>query len=453
MNKMQKLALSYVVILCIFLYGYGVGRFQLPPYAQLEPLVQDFQAFAKGDATEKKTSVLEKLKNDLGISPERWIHPYPPAAVEGAAAADYPAFTRRAEPPYVFIDPNYATGYRVVAGVMNLPEHLWGALLVDASGAVIHDWKLTTLHLKDEVEGHVEAMYGTHVFPDGSIIFNMQEYSGGLVKVDACSNVVWNLKGQFHHAVQPDEHGYFWTFQGSQLAFDQNLARISVETGEIERVIDMRDVRAANPDLHIWHLQDDSFKDVKKMKESGNMTHGNAVSPLPSYLVDKFPGFSADDLAISYATTNLVFVLDPNTLEVKWWRIGMWGFQHDPDWEPDGRLVIYSNNRRAGPDAFSSIVAIRPSNHEAEVIYRGDAVGFDSDTNGRHQLTNLGTRMITSSRQGWAFEVDENDEIVFSFVNNVDIEKRRAMFLSSAWHFDEDYFEDAFWERCEQSQQ
>ena len=449
MNKIQKLGLFYVVVLSIFSYGYGVGRFQLFPYSYLEPLVQDFEAFAEGDATEKKTTVMEKLKNDLGISPERWIHPYPAVAVEGAAPREYADFSRRAEAPYVFVDPQHQEGYRVVAGVMNLPENLWGAVLLDSKGEVKHSWQLTTRHLKDEVEGHVEAMYGMHVFPDGSIIFNMQEYSGGLVKVDACSNVLWNLKGQFHHAVQPDEHGYFWTFIGSQLAFDQNLARVSVETGEIDRIIDMKDVRAANPDLHIWHLQDDSFKDVNKMKLSGNMTHGNAVSPLPSIRVPDFPGFSADDLAISYATTNLVFVLDPDTLEVKWWRIGMWDFQHDPYWEPDGRLVIYNNNRRSGKDAYSTIVAIRPSDHEAEVIYRGDAVGFDSDTNGRHQLTPYETRMITSSRQGWAFEVDAAGEIVFSFVNNVNIKDRQAMFLSSAWRFGDDYFEDpAFWERC-----
>ncbi|MEZ5573092.1 MAG: arylsulfotransferase family protein [Halioglobus sp.] len=415
--------------------------------------MQNFQAFSKGDPTEKKTTLLQKFKNDLGLSPDRWTHDYPPLAIEGAAPLDYAGFTRRAEPPYVFVDPNYAQGYRVIAGVLNLPDTLWGAVLLNSDGEVVHDWQLTTRHLEKDVEDHREALYGMHVFPDGSIIFNMQEYSGGLVKVDACSNVVWNLKGKFHHAVSPDEHGYFWTFTGSQVAFDQNLARVSVETGEIDRVIDMKDVRTANPDLHIWQLQDDSFKDVNKMKQSGNMSHGNAVAPLPADLADRFPGFAADDLVISYATTNLVFVLDPKTLKVKWWRVGIAGFQHDPDWEPDGKLVIYSNNRRSGAGAYSSIVATTPSTNETEVIFRGDTVGFSSPVNGRHQLTPFGTRMITSSRQGWAFEVDNNGSVVFSFVNNADLTNKRAMFLSSAWHFSEDYFEKEFWQRCSKDTQ
>jgi hypothetical protein len=448
MNKLQKAALAYVAALGLLVYGYAVGQYDVFPARLLAELEKNFQAFSQGDPTEKKTTILQKLKNDIGLSPERYLYPYPAVALDGAAPVEYSGFSQRSEPPYVFVDPEHRKGYRVVAGVLNLPDNLWGAVLLNPDGKVIHSWQLTTKHLAKGRQDHREALYGMHLFPDGSIVFNMQEFSGGLVKVDACSNVLWNLEGKFHHAVVPDQHGYFWTFIGSQLALDQDLARVSVETGKIDRIIKMQDVRAANPDLHIWHLQDDSFKDPRQMVMEGNMTHGNDVDPLPSSLAQLFPGFSADDLVISYATTNLVFVLDPNTLKIEWWQVGISGEQHDPDWEPDGRIVIYSNNRRLKPNAASTIVAVRPSTNETEVIFRGDRVDFISPVNGRHQLTPFGTRMVTSARQGWAFEIDKNDKIVFSFINNADSQDRHAMFLSTAWHLGEDYFEDAFWERC-----
>ena len=150
---------------------------------------------------------------------------------------------------------------------------------------------------------------------------------------------------------------------------------------------------------------------------------------------------------ISYATTNLLFVLDPQSLKVKWWRVGISDYQHDPDWEADGTISIYSNNIRSGK--YSDIVSIDPTNYQHEVIHRGSTVDFLGGINGRQQLTPYGTRFITSSQQGWAYEVDTDNSIVFSFVNNVSKEHRHAMHLAEAWRFSEDYFTSPFWQSCQ----
>ena len=55
--------------------------------------------------------------------------------------------------------------------------------------------------------------------------------------------------------------------------------------------------------------------------------------------------------------------------------------------------------------------------------------------------------MITSAQQGWVVEVDENQERVFSFINNLDFENRKALHVSDAFYFDADYFDEKFWER------
>ena len=53
----------------------------------------------------------------------------------------------------------------------------------------------------------------------------------------------------------------------------------------------------------------------------------------------------------------------PDTLVVKWWRIGPWDRQHDVDWEADGTITVFSNNQIAGRE-YSDIVAIDPESFE-----------------------------------------------------------------------------------------
>jgi hypothetical protein len=96
----------------------------------------------------------------------------------------------------------------------------------------------------------------------------------------------------------------------------------------------------------------------------------------------------------------------------------------------------------------SDIVSIDPKTMRSEVIHQGRTLGFFSKANGRHQFTGFNTRMISSAHQGWAYEIDEAGEIVFSFVNNMNKEHRKAMHLAEAWRFSEDYFETPFWENC-----
>ena len=444
MNKVQKLALIYLLSILLLGYGYAVGRFQVFPHQLLESLIQDYQIFAEGDPLEKDSSAVAKLRNDWGFSFGRWNYDYPKNASDGSIPLPYSKFRDKREPPLIFLDQEHRTGYRVIVGAFDMLQSFWGALLIDPEGQIIHSWNLTTEHIPGKFKSdRMKNLYGVHVFPDGSVIYNMTERSGGIVKVDACSNIVWNLLGSFHHAVSPDEDGSFWTFIGKSATYDQDLVRASQKTGEILSQIKMADVRAANPNLHIWNLG------LLGNQEIGHMTHANDVDPLPQHLVADFPGLEAGDLAISYASTNLVFILNPQTLLVKWWRVGVSDFHHDPDWEPGGMISLFSNNQRSDKGS-SDIVTIDYLSMKDELSVDGGPLKFYSNANGRHQLTPYGTRLVTSSKQGWAFETDENGKVIFSFVNNVDSKERQALHLSEAWRFDEDYFETDFWNFCTQ---
>jgi hypothetical protein len=442
MNKIQKIALLYLLVVIVLVYGYAVGRFKVYPYDYIENYVQNYQKFAAGDVLEKKSSTLGKLQNDFGFSFRRWDYIYPKHAVDGAVAVEHPSLSKRKELPRLYIDEKHRDGYRVILGAFDMQKSFWGGMLIDSEGKVVHVWNPSTKHLPADVkEDQQKNLYGLHVFPDGSIIFNMQEHSGGLVKIDACSNVVWNLEGKFHHTVSTDDMGYFWSFEGESKAFEQDMVKVSVETGKIVNTIHMADVRSANPDLHLWKLT------LFGNPEEGHMTHGNDIEPLTPSMAAHFPGFNVGDLLISYASTNLIFILDPQTLKVKWWRVGISDFQHDPDWEPDGKIAIFSNNQRSDKH-FSDIVSIDPVTMEHHIVVDGSKYDFYSPANGRHQLTEFGTRYITSNQQGWAFEVDGSGKVVSSFVNVIDSDEGRALHLSEALRLKDDYFEPGFWKRC-----
>lgn len=137
-----------------------------------------------------------------------------------------------------------------------------------------------------------------------------------------------------------------------------------------------------------------------------------------------------------------MFVLDPRTLRIKWWRIGPWDRPHDPDWGDDGRITVYSNNERGVGD-YSKIVAIDPETYDAEVLLDGADHDFYSGLNGNHDMTADGGILATSSLQGRIFEVDAEGRLVFDFINLYDGEAGETLHVSDATFLPPGFFDAA----------
>lgn len=54
--------------------------------------------------------------------------------------------------------------------------------------------------------------------------------------------------------------------------------------------------------------------------------------------------FEAGDLALSLRHRNMILVVDPDTGKVKWWQVGPWIPQHDPEFIAGGRMLVFNNN-------------------------------------------------------------------------------------------------------------
>lgn len=428
MKLFQKIAIGYALFVVVLFLGMMIARHHWFPYRHIEAVIS-FATGYEGD----ETSILENLINDFGGPPYRFIVPYSASDKAGMTEVQVPGLKARRTQPLMRLTQDTPRGWRAIFGAFDFEETLWGALLIDPDGKVINTWRLSTDELPLSTEPNFRKnMYGVDILRDGSIIFLMHEEGGGIVKVDYCGRTQWTIDGRFHHAMTLTEDGNFWTFEGMQADFDHVFALFNVATGKLIKRIDMKDVRAANPDTHIFALgPGENLPDA---------VHGNDIEPLPQRLAADFPQFVPGDLLISYKMINLLFILDPNTLKIKWWRVGPWDNQHDGDWNKGGYISVFSNNQR-GDIKYSDIVTINPGTFESNIPLRGAAYNFYSPYNGIHEVTSAGTLLVTSSRQGRVFEVNREGDVVFDFVNSFADDKDQALHVSNARFLEQNFFE------------
>ncbi|MGB3316050.1 MAG: arylsulfotransferase family protein [Albidovulum sp.] len=325
-------------------------------------------------------------------------------------------------------------GWRVLVGAFKLNGAVTNsALLMSPDLEIVHVWTLDEVPV-GEVEPrppHKKLPHGFEMFPNGSIIYTF-DGSMSLQSKDACGNRLWAAKGPFSHAVTSDSGGdTVWSIQhgpgtgtgtgtGTGQMGVEGIAQAAVEDGAIIREIRIDDIITANPDIDILALRRAMPNELGRNRRNtpgawmADSLHLNDVDPLPAHLAAVFPGFDTGDLLISARSLNLVFVLDPETLRIKWWQVGLSIRQHDPDWMPSGEIMIFNN--RMGRD-YSEIIAIDPQTNTKRVVHDGRDTNFCSRIRGKVQMFDNGTLAVTSPQQGRVFEVNPEGEVVLEIVN------------------------------------
>lgn len=439
MHPVRVIALAWLVSIAAWFYGVWSVRDELWPYS----LLQDVEAFLAGDA-EESTTLTEKIENDVGLVPARHL-------VTPAPAMPYPREQYRdldelpladdREPPFFYLSPDAPRGYRVIYGVFDFRDRLHGAILLGPDGDLVRVWQTTQeadwSHLPDEnVYPH-----GFDITRQGEIL-TAYDHGTSLTKYGYCGNEVWRLKGGFHHSIElMDGDGTFWTWgnEGSARQFGIVLQQIAVENGAILRSFDIEDIIRANLAIDIFAIRQKDYEDhADWVMEGGGPFHPNDVDPLPAHLAGYYPGFDAGDLLVSMRSINLIFVMDPETLKVKWWRSGLARRQHDPDWNDRGTITILNNNMHKNA---SNIIELNPFTLAARNVLQGSYHGFYSWNRGKHDRLPNGFLLVTSSAQGRVFESSPEGFVSFDF-HNLYNEDAGALTLSEARFLPMDYFED-----------
>ena len=286
-------------------------------------------------------------------------------------------------------------------------------------------------------------LHGALLNPDGSVVFNY-EY-GGTVKLSRCGETVWTLAHPTHHSIETAETGGYWilgrksssdtstdsfppfTQTSTEASFIQDLILRVSEDGVIETQVSIPRILYDNG---LEPIMTAGGFSIKRGKVSGReLVHANKIGELSSEAADAFDLFEAGDLVLSLREYNLVLVVAPDDWRVKWHQTGPWRRQHDPEFSPDGTILVFNNNayqvdleggRRTDPAAplVSNIIKIDPSTGHTSIVYgnRTDQE-FLSVVRGKHDLTAEGGLLITEFDAGRVFEIDSQGQIVWEYIN------------------------------------
>lgn len=438
----SRLPLLFAVLAAawlLFVAAWGLGAWAVATKTWPWPQIESMLGFVAGDK-EEGTTLAEKVKNDFGWKPSRHIvesqRKYEAPAGYGELAG-LPIRDRR-QAPLLHLDDTAPAGFRLLYGTFDFEDGLHGAVLLGPAGDIVRTWTVSQEDAEwaEREDGNVFP-HGMEILPDGGLIVT---FDGGssMSRYGWCGDLVWRTKGLFHHAVSWDGAGSVWSWgtPDGALTNGEFAVQVAVDDGRVLSSIHMDHVWPENPGIDIFGIkQDDKPKGSTWLFDRW---HVNDVEPLPAALADAFPGFKAGDLLMSFRSINLVFVLDPDTRKVKWWRQGLVRRQHDPDWNADGSISIFDNNMHRD---YSRIFSIDPATFEATIPVDGADYDFYTWHRGKHQKLPGGGYLVTSTEQGRVFETDADGAIVFEFINRYG-DNGGQLAMSEARWLPTDFFEE-----------
>jgi hypothetical protein len=286
------------------------------------------------------------------------------------------------------------------------------ARLIDMKGTIVHEWS-------NEFPEDGKAAWDIAKLSDEGELYAVVA-TEGMVKLDWDSNLIWGLRGRFHHDVLMDAKGKLWAgverdldidHEGEKVAIlDNGIAVVSAD-GVLEREIWFSEILKDNPVL-VRSLARRAGRNKPKGKPI-DLLHLNTVDFMPS----DFPGrWKKGDIITSFREISLIGVFDRETGAPRWtFGEGELQRQHDPSPLPNGNILIFDNgtSRRH----WSRVIELDPKGDGSIVwTYRGTSSDpFWSIRRGLAQRLANGNTVITSSERGRVFEVDAEGEILWEF--------------------------------------
>lgn len=433
----RLLAIGWLTLVVGFIGGLYVYGAQVWPYQAIKTV----EIYVKGHK-EEGTSLVKKIANDLNITP--WRHLVGSPGINITQASKYKELkglplNQRRKNPMIYLGDTAPSGYRVIFGTFDFLDTLYGVVLLNPQGQVAHVWKTTQEYAEWDHRPDTNVVpHGFEILSDGSILTGY-DFGTSITRQDYCGRIIWKINGNYHHSINFGGEHSFWVWESYAPTESNYFVEIHIENGQVLRKFTLGDVMNANLDIDIFGIrQIDGAEESKWAERHGEQWHPNDIEVLPKKLEKYYPGFKAGDLLVSLRAPNLIFVMDPETLKVKWWRQGLTRRQHDPDWNERGTITVFNNNMHRG---YSMIQEIHPMTFNSDVLVDGKDYEFYSRVWGKHQFLPTGEVLVTSAMQGRVFEVDMNGDITFEFVNTYN-EENQAMIIAEARFLPVEFFKE-----------
>ena len=334
--------------------------------------------------------------------------------------------------------------------------------LLDAGGAAVNRWPVRLFDLwrnfdhinppgYDPVTEWNALLNGSVMLPDGSVVFNLR----GLVKMDRCGSVVWQVARQTHHSVEPAADGGFWVPAARYVVgrskhppvrppyFEHTILKISA-AGTAMREISILDLLIKNGLRAVLFANNREFNS----NPEHDVIHLNDVEELSESMAPAFPQFAAGDLLVSLRQANMILVVDPRTEVIKWYQIGPWIQQHDADFQANGKITVFDNHYDGTEDGSvlggSRVIEVDPVTGASRVLYGGvpDQPMYTA-VQGDQQILENGNILITESDSGRVLEVDRQGRVVWQFVNRYSADEVAR--VPDATRYPKSYFVGESW--------
>lgn len=315
--------------------------------------------------------------------------------------------------------------------------------VITRNGTVVHEWFPRWNKVWGDAEGNFPGdrrpsdgygmyLHGVALSKDGGYIANFDHLS--TFKSDICGNIEWKLDNLGHHSVYIENDNEIWV--GSENYIENNLQKYKnhntpyrswilqkIDTnGNIIKNISVNNVLEKNGLTGLLYLSNISNQITSVM---GDTLHLNDIEVFPKNYKSEL--FSPGDLMFSLRNINAFFVINQETLKIKYFSIGQTLRHHDPDFLPNGNISVFDNrNLRPSKGIESSrVIEINPitGNGKSEIeleIETANGNPFFTDIMGNHQTLSNGNKLLVVSEEGTVMELDRNGEIIWSYTNWID---------------------------------
>ncbi|MGD9510386.1 MAG: arylsulfotransferase family protein [Geminicoccaceae bacterium] len=348
--------------------------------------------------------------------------------------------SERTEGGVVVSDPALAfSGYTFVSAYRPSSHEGFNNYLLGMDGKIVHEWNADIRRIWPDLEDEPDFVWdgsldihGAHLFDNGDIVVDIGAL--GTARLDRCSNVRWAIRRPTHHQVEALPDGGILTpstihrtrrlpeqiyadVGPSGYFMDDTILRLDADGNPVEEhsVIDML-LQSG------WASALIAGPGAGKIFSNDDPLHVNDVERLPEEIAAAFPMFTAGDLLISVRHLNTIFVADSATWRIKWLMTGPFVGQHDPDFLPNGHILVY-DNRLSGEQpklGNSRLVEIDPLTKSVVWTFEGKGESaFYAHSRGEQQMLPNGDILYVDPYRGRVLEVapKADNRLVWEWVN------------------------------------
>jgi hypothetical protein len=309
------------------------------------------------------------------------------------------------------------------------------AYLIDMQGSIVHRWHVpfarawpAPKHLERVPPSEYVSLRDAHLFENGDLLALYEQGGGtpwgiGLLKMDAQSDVRWTYDGRAHHDFAVAEDGTIYALihevqTETPAGLEPRVLPPVLEDFVVVLSPEGEELRRVGVTEAIRNSSFGAILDLPKPTERGDLWHANDVEPLPAALAEAFPALRPGQVMVSLRSVDTLVIVDLERRAVVWAARGPWYRQHDPDFLPNGNLLVFDNRGHYGPGEGSRLVELDFASLDVVWSYAGTAADpFYTRGAGAQQRLPNGNTLVTESLPGRIFEVTAEGDVVWEYLS------------------------------------